>query len=403
MNSDAKGSLSVSTRDVPSVSSDDIDTNAWLVWETIRVTDSFRHARARKHNNLPGKLWTGSVNAVINKLWPALTDRYLVDREREQEIKLALNRYLRNGLAVVCISDGGLHRASTWWISDRWAPVTVTRQQSDVITDDVAAAGNVVETRDVTDDADVFNVTADNVSDVDLGGKEKSAVKKTPGDETYECRDAKCDRKFTGANHRAVHERSHGFRVNHDGSVTTFSPADADRPRSDEISQAVVTAMLSFNDEKPTMNDVIEVMRTTDPRISKEMARVSIISLHAKPWNGYSLMRISNQISGKKGHTTRYLLEKVASDDEVNVTPSSTSMPVKKTGDVNVDLTAHVASLEALLQDLQRLSSLEKRLAEEILRNETLTRDLEEVTDQRDELRDRLTQLKRLFDVNLDD
>jgi len=125
---------------LPDVDSKEINTEAWMIWEMIRSTAGYKHGRERKRNGQPGREWTGSVNELINRIWPALTDRYLVEREEAQRIKMALNRYMRESGNLVCLRNGSTKFTSTWWVSDHWSVLDVRRAsvQPDV-TDDPAA------------------------------------------------------------------------------------------------------------------------------------------------------------------------------------------------------------------------------------------------------------------------
>jgi hypothetical protein len=138
------------TSDVPDVSSAGINTSAKMVWQAVQATPSFRvYSTTGKLGGIPGRYWQGAANQVINDLWPALNDRYLTEKEQAENLKLALNRFLKYNRAMVCTRDGGLTKKSMWFVAEHWPELTVTpgphqgaKEESIVVTDEAATASH---------------------------------------------------------------------------------------------------------------------------------------------------------------------------------------------------------------------------------------------------------------------
>ncbi len=97
---------------IPDVSDAEIGPNAWLIWSAIKSDPKFRTRVTNRFDieGRPGFHWKGSVNAFVTKLWPALTNDTLVDKATADQIKLTLNRYLRNTGNLICRRPG----TTTW-------------------------------------------------------------------------------------------------------------------------------------------------------------------------------------------------------------------------------------------------------------------------------------------------
>jgi hypothetical protein len=433
--------MDVGAPKLPDVDSKEINTEAWMIWEMIRNTAGYKHGRERKRNGQPGREWTGSVNELVNRIWPALTDRYLVERKEAERIKMALNRYMRDSGNLVCLRNGGTTSTSVWWVAEHWSVLDVRN----VKLPDEPDLG-ATEFQDST--PSVPEVNASDVLDVPVPDptpaiptgfmepavtpvEDETPVDQEPDEEDdgnevdgklqLPCRfsevvhDAKCSQPpMTNHQGRAAHERSHGFRVNQDGTVTLFDPRKYGRKVTiGEVKRLLVDVIKGDTSELGlTVGDILELALKGDPTITRATVKDGITKLTATPYSGYRLTREVAYVEGtRSAHTKRYRLERVTpTPKEVATTAAAPSTLVSQVFEMKTEqaasaapsdatLTAeqHAANLRALLADLgnntlrqQELEALQRRvdvLSAENAELRKLEVKLAEVTKERDELR----------------
>lgn len=430
---------------LPDVDSKEINTETWLIYEMIRNTAAYKHGRERKRNGQPGREWVGSVNELINRMWPALTDRYLVTREEAERVKMALNRYMRDSGNLVCLRNGGTKSTSTWWVADHWSVLDVrnVKHPGDLGEDNLPVTDTV--TSDVFDvptpeptQATSISFTQPDVRDETVVSRELGLTDDEDDAETGDklhlpCRypdvvpHGTCS-QLPMANHqgRAAHERSHGFRVNRDETVTFFDPKRYGRKVTlSEVKRLLVDVIKDDTSRLGlTVTDILEMMLKTDPTITKVAVKDGITGLLATPYSGYRLTREVTYVEGTRGaHTKRYRLERVTpTPKEVATTavapgssvsqvldPETEEVARVTTSDATLTAEQHAANLRALLADLgnntlrhQELEALKRRvdvLSTENARLRELETQLAEVTRERDELRAKFDTLKAAFGI----
>lgn len=438
---------------VPDVSSSEIGANAWMIWELIRTTQEYKHGKSRNHDGQPGREWTGSVNKIIDTLWPSLTDRYLVNREVTNEIKVALNRYLRLSGNLVCVHNGGVKARSVWWVSDHWSSLDVRQLRSlsdaSVVDDPAVSESSATPSEPEVSASDVFDVPvpeptqlASEASTAPLGavteeeamneddhGDDDSAPDEESDGLELKCRHQGCAHISRGYQGRAAHERSaHGIRVNRDGTVTTFDPSKLNRRVTvGEVKRLIVDVCRDAG-EPLTIGDIEQRCMTTDPTVTKAAVRDGIDKLLAAPFNGFRLTKVVSRVTEGRGASfRRFTLERVTpTPSEVAAAVSKpstlvsrvfqqvTGQKTQETGDVNPrttdlpDVERHAANLRALLGDLDRITRLQadleelrQGLAASSAKNHELVDRLRQVTAERDELQNKLDTLKSVFGTAL--
>lgn len=428
--------------DVPNVSSTGINDSAKMVWNAIQQTNTFRaHATKGKLQGIPGAYWQGAVNKVINDLWPSLNDRYLTERDQSEEIKLALNRYLRGNRVMVCIRDGGLTKTSTWFIAEHWPELTVTpgtktavRAKSDknrephVVTDDATAASPVTSLTPTP--LDVFYVgTPGEKMPAHLNGTAIAPAKEENGEEEmatitslvetddtnrHTCRFGTCEDTFIGAHHRAVHEMVHGFRVNEDGTVTNFDPMSS-APDEEDLQNIIIRVC---NGHEPmTVTQIVEAVRKDTPKASKAMARIVLQVLCESGWFEKSVEPVNPDNARTHTRRFRYLgkpakvvkppvkkAEKTIKDQLNLVTPVVATADEEKRNEetgqgLKTSVHVHAQHLRNLLVDLETLSSVESEVIRLRENNDDLRRELDVIKADRDNLQGKLDTLKSAFNA----
>ena len=420
------GNEEASAKTLPDISDAGIAHSAWMVYRMIETNPDFKRGRPRKYDGRPGIEWTGSVNKIINALWPSLSDRYLVEREAADEIKLTLNRYLRNTRNVVCMRNGGINTLSTWWVSDNWSGMTVKHRDEPVIIDHPAQNDSPVLESSTSDVFDVPapepTLPAGQVNTAPLGApteEEEMSEDASPGGETgsFACRVEGCTEVSSGGQGRASHERKHGIRFNADGSTTRFDPDQFGRNVTvGEVNRLIIDA-LTAHPEGVTHGDLVEHVLTVDPTIKRDEIKKGITRLMFKPWNGYQVNKVTASMeTGDASYSRRLHLNRLKptpADVPPRTAPQTvptTSVPVTnespaeataaRTRDDLSLVTRHADNLRAVLTDLERLSRLEEGLRQSSLKNRELVEKLRVVTAQRDELQGKLDGMRALLGLD---
>lgn len=87
------------------------------------------------YRSIPGRTWEGSVNAVINEIWPAMKrpEGMRGDPPHIARVRRAINTHLRYAMVMVCLQPGGgtsngsvqagsPRNPSLWWVRSAWTP-----------------------------------------------------------------------------------------------------------------------------------------------------------------------------------------------------------------------------------------------------------------------------------------
>ncbi len=419
--------LRATRNDLPDVSSTGINDSAKMVWQAVQAASSFRmYSTAGKNNGTPGRYWQGAVNSVINDLWPALSDRYLTEKEQSEELKLALNRFLRMNRAMICIRDGGLVKKSTWFVSTHWPELTVTpgtREKSDaevdVVTDEAATAGPTSEVAHATP-LDVFKLSKPPAPAV-VAAEEKREEAMTPtfqepkvttpledDDDVVKhgCRLDGCKLEFEGIHHRATHEMRHGFRYNEDGTVTNFSPSD---PVPDEEAVQELIARVCDGHEPMNQSQIVEAVRKAVPKAASPTIKIVLEVMTDEGW-----FDLISKVEGQKGRVRKFRF--LGEPPKKNKVKKPVAQAVEEKLDALTDAgfieTAVVAVrndgdesrveryrglIQELMKDLEELDNLRKELDREKAAHADTQKNLDTVIVERNALQGKLDTLKQVF------
>lgn len=436
--------LNATRDDIPNVSSAGINGSAKMVWQAVRATDSFvKYASPGKLQGIPGKYWQGAVNQIINELWPALNDRYLTEKDQAEDLKLALNRFLKYNRAMVCTRDGGLIKKSMWFVAEHWPELTVTpgvhqgaksveSEVSDVVSDEAATSSPTTVGTSAVTPLDVFNLKRP-VATLAPATEERSEEAMTPtfqepitdavpADEDdvvkHECRLDGCDISFDGVHHRATHEMKHGFRYNEDGTVTQFDP-NSPTPDEEETQDLIIKFHERIGKDAEPLNQsqIVEGVRKATPKALSPTIKIVLQVMADEGW-----FEVINKVEGQKGRVRRfrYLGEPVkkarksaktvaqAVEEKVDALTNQDSGGFIETavttlrGETDGNRVERYQGLfQDLLADLEELNNLKAELAKERFLKEDLQRNLDAVIKQRDELQGKLDTLKQVFGSTL--
>jgi hypothetical protein len=74
------------------------------------------------YKGVHGRLWKGSVNSVVERLWPDMKrpEGAREDTSEVAKVRRAINAYLKSALAMVCIQQSSPE--SSWWVRSEWTP-----------------------------------------------------------------------------------------------------------------------------------------------------------------------------------------------------------------------------------------------------------------------------------------
>jgi len=420
--------LKTTRNDVPDVSSAGINASAKMVWQAVQATDSFRrYATTGKLGGIPGRYWQGAANQVINDLWPALNDRYLTEKDQAEDLKLALNRFLKYNRAMVCTRDGGLTKKSMWFVAEHWPELTVTpgphqgAREETVVTDEAATA---TPQKTTATPLDVFSLKRPAAPAAATEERSEEAMTTTPQEPVtgsvtpddegtqHECRLDGCDLAFEGVHHRATHEMTHGFRYNEDGTVTNFDPND---PVPDE--EAVQALIIKVCRDVEPMNtaQIVEAVRKLAPKASSPTIKIVLQILADDRW-----FEIINKVEGQKGRVRKFhfLGEPVKRGKKKPVTDITDEVdaPADESGFIETavavlrndgedDEQSRVARYRTLMDDLfadlALMDDLKRALAAKTAANDALQLELDAVTRERDALQGKLDTLKQVFGTAL--
>lgn len=417
--------LKTTRSDVPDVSSAGINNSAKMVWQAVQATDSFRrYSTAGKLGGTPGRYWQGAANQVINDLWPALNDRYLTEKEQAEDLKLALNRFLKYNRAMICTRDGGLTKKSMWFIAEHWPELTVTpgphqgaKGESDVVTDEAAMAETPHKT--TATPLDVFSLRRPAAPAAATEERSEEAMTPTfqepvtdsvPEDDDtvyHHCRLDGCDEKFEGVHHRATHEMKHGFRYNEDGTVTNFDP---NSPVPDEEAIQDLIIKVCRGQEPMNTAQIVEAVRKDTPKAASPTIKIVLQILADDRW-----FEIISKVEGQKGRVRkfRFLGEPAKKGKKKPVAQAIEEKLDALTNDVT-ETAETVASddeqsrveryrglMDDLFADLALIDDLKRALAAKTEVNVSLQQELDEVTRERDVLQGKLDTLKQVFGTAL--
>lgn len=102
---------------LPPWKGDELAETAQLVYMGVceQVGDSADHF---VYKGVKGRLWKGSVNAVMEELWPAMRRAQGVNTDSTEviRVKRAVNAFLRSSLVLIYVPPG------TWWVRSDWQP-----------------------------------------------------------------------------------------------------------------------------------------------------------------------------------------------------------------------------------------------------------------------------------------
>lgn len=427
--------LNTTRDDLPDVSSRGINGSAKAVWQAIQAQPRFdRDSTVGKFRGIPGRYWTGAVNKIINDLWPSLNDRYMTEKDQAEELKLALNRFLRHNQAVICTRDGGLVKPSMWFVARHWPELTVIpgpgkqTDETPVVTD-VAATSGAVKDVAVKTPLDVFNLKRPEAPATAKEGKSEEAMTPTfqepitdsvPEDDDvvyHKCRLDGCEEKFEGVHHRATHEMRHGFRYNEDGTVTNFDPND---PVPDEEAVQALIVKVCRDAEPMNTAQIVEAVRKDTPKASSPTIKIVLEVMTDEKW-----FELISKVDGQKGRVRkfRFLGEPVKKSKAKKPVAQAVEEKLDELTDGGFVETA-VATIrndgdqsrveryhdliQDLMKDLEELDSLRAALAkrdkehsEELAKERAIRADVEKNLDtvlkQRDELQGKLDTLKQVF------
>lgn len=446
-NQEGKGNgvteLNTKRSDVPDVSSGGINGSAKMVWQAVQATGSFReHSTPGKLQGIPGRYWQGAANQVINDLWPSLNDRYLTEKDEAEDLKLALNRFLRINRAMVCSRDGGLVRKSMWFVAEHWPELTVTpgphqgaaREPDGVVTDGAATADPIASHKTTATPLDVFSLKRPAAPATATEERsEEAMMSQTPvfqapieapvndDDDNevvkHKCRLDSCDLEFEGVHHRATHEMKHGFRINEDGTATNF---DANAPTPDEEEIQALIVKVCEGQEPMNQAQIVELVRKDTPKAGAPTIKIVLQILADDHW-----FDVITRVDGQKGRVRRF---KFLGEPHKKVADRKTAKPlaqaVEETVDKMVstdtdenrveryrglieDLMADLAEIEDLRAQIKRMKHSNDLLDEELRRtikerDEALANagngeELARVTAERDALQGKLDTLKQIF------
>jgi hypothetical protein len=335
----------------------------------------------------------------------------LTTKEEAEELKLALNRFLRVNRAMVCTRDGGLVKKSVWFVATHWPELTVSpgpkqgakaseSPVADVVTDEAATASPTTMGVSATP-LDVFKLSKPPAPAAVT--EERSEEEMTPtftepviapvedDDDVveHECRKDGCDEKFEGVHWRATHEMKHGFRVNMDGTVTSFDP-NAPTPDEEEVQNLIIKVC---RDQEP-MNQaqIEEAVRTDTPTAKSPTIKIILQILTDDGW--FELVKHS--IEGKKGHTRRYKYL----GEPVKKARKKVTKPLAEAVDETIDkLTENGGFMETAISTV-RGENDQSRVERYRSLIEELLADLAEIDDLRDQIK-RMEQSNELLEAEL--
>ena len=405
---------------IPDVSEDGIVYSAQMIWlaATNDYTPNRIYRKTQNKSGQPGFLWHGSQSAVINNLWPALSDSHQIDKDKAADIRLILNRYLRESRNMVCERRGGSGYQSVWWISEHWSPLlvrtngTFTEETEEEIVTEIISP-KPVRAADPFDLSNPFVVPTPTQSADDLV---------PPEDRPYPCREESCDKRYAFARIRSRHEyHEHGLAVRPNGKIITFDPTT--KPTDVEIDEAVLNVIVAAGIQI-AHRPIWDRLREIAPRISKQEIGRSLDRLFAagtivegdRTSNNSTFYELAGSQKTKPVLITDHWYRGIGTEDECVLkdcgksyfdhkyrldSPYDTEIDTSSCPPVEEDTTEtaesrfsqHVSNLENLLTDIRSLSGAESDLTD-------LRATLERVTSERDDLQEELTsvteQLKKV-------
>lgn len=114
-------STTVQALRLPPWKGEGLPETAWCVY--AGVSELIESSADRfTYKGVHGIMWNGSVNAVVEDLWPDMKrpEGEAVDTSEVARVRRAINAYLKSALAMVCWQQSS--PTSTWWVRSEWKP-----------------------------------------------------------------------------------------------------------------------------------------------------------------------------------------------------------------------------------------------------------------------------------------
>lgn len=358
---------------IPDVGDENIDTTARFVWAAIISRVHMATARRQTRDGRPGIQWSGSVNKVIESLWPEMSGGYTLDKNEIKTINVALNRYHRESGNLICIRRGSREIASVWWVAEHWSTLTVTK-------------------------------TADKIEEI----QEEEVMPNTTEQVTmYSCRDKNCDYTTEHAQLRAVHERDkHGFAYRNGERV------DIPSGKLTDNETCVLILRVADKIESPMSKyGFLRKAQELDPRATgpqvhrllREMAQDESCDLiqHGSS-EYYTLYFLRSRVETEQAKLVEKLrtqqtapIEGVQKGEPAAVLPAGLILPEDPH-----TIGWHISNLEYLIADLKTMDGVEVELlrAQLSAKDEEMTAlkdELAQVTQERDQLQQTLDVIRK--------
>lgn len=117
---------------------DDLPGAARSLWEALMRRVSHEKFELEERAGVAGAVWRGSVNAVINELWPFLAARDAEAVSGAVTVRRELFRYLKESGNAVSQGAHG-RQGGEWWVRASWNPVNVSERTKTVTAEVIRA------------------------------------------------------------------------------------------------------------------------------------------------------------------------------------------------------------------------------------------------------------------------
>jgi len=339
-----------------------IAATAQFVWFAVLNRVNKAKATQPYMDGRPGYMWQGAVNSVISDIWPESKDSYREDREKIQEIKLAVNEYHRVTKTLVCRRRAIRGGQALWWVAKHWAGLTVTSK-------------NTQEPEE----------------------KEENRMSETSTGTPYPCREPGCRTISTLPQIRASHEfRAHAFRIKDDGSRVDLPPG---KLSDDDLADLVLTVAKEAKGPE-SVYYFIEKAQEADPRATRNRTRKTVEHLAESSMSDLIVF-------GSSQFYTKYYLASRAEQAREKVVAELTETPAAAADEVAVDpdglsLGEHITNVTSLLAMLRTLeeqvqADVQASLDAKDSELAALRAELEEVKKERDQLQKTLKVFRSNF------
>jgi hypothetical protein len=327
LNNIARVSGDTEVPDIRNDSPEGIEASAKFIWTAVLNQINKATARQMDRHGQPGYIWNGTLNRVIENLFPELFISHLISKADAKEIKLAINAHHKKSNTLICRQAALRGGNSEWWVAKYWTDYRVQRIEPQNGQEPQEEELNMADTS-----------------------------------ENFPCRQEGCNFSNRLPHVRSGHElKAHGFRIQKDGTRVDLPQ----EPLTDEELRDLILEVLKAAPGPESWIQIHKLAVKTEPRVTRPQVRNMVHKLAEDPdcdliAHGTSEYYTYYTLASKLNEEVETLVQNLRSEDGTKAPAQIADTPAKT--QENGLFSTHITAVEKLLEDLKTLDSMELEL-----------------------------------------